>query len=210
MRIIEADPILWPPEPTRPGDRITTARCVLAPIAPDDAMEMTVLADDWLVAREAPSMPYPYDLETARRWIAAAVRGKRRGTDHIFTIRRRADGRFLGAIGLQVEDDGAEIGYWLGRAHWGQGLATEAVGAVVAHARSDLGLRRMTARVFVENPGSAKVLRKLGFDHVDTERRHYPTRGGHRDVWCFRLGPAPAPRPAWRRVLDHWLRWAPA
>merc|ERR1712217_371406 len=61
-------------------------------------------------------------------------------------------------IGLQ-----AEFGYWYGRPHWGQGIATEAARAVLSHGFSDLNVAVATSAFFTENPASARVLQKMGF-----------------------------------------------
>jgi RimJ/RimL family protein N-acetyltransferase len=75
----------------------------------------------------------------------------------------------------------AELGYALGRAYWGRGYAPEAVRAMLDHARL-LGLRRLDAYSFVDNPASARVLEKAGFADLGVITRSYPARGGARDV----------------------------
>lgn len=80
-------------------------------------------------------------------------------------IERKDDGRLIGTVGLGRLDPAAwsaELGYALGRRDWGQGFATEAVGAAVA-ALFRLGLHRLEARIFPEHEASARVLLKLGF-----------------------------------------------
>jgi RimJ/RimL family protein N-acetyltransferase len=54
------------------------------------------------------------------------------------------------------------MGYWIARAFWGRGLATEACSALIDIART-LGLRQVEASHFIDNPASARVLDKLGF-----------------------------------------------
>jgi 8-oxo-dGTP diphosphatase len=181
---------------------LLTTRLRLVPITAGDVDDVAAIADDWLVVREAPTMPYPYDQDTARRWISDAVRGRLRGTDHVFILRRRDDDRCVGAIGLQTAQAAAEIGYWLGREFWGSGYATEGVAAVLNFARSTLSVRRVEARVFVENAASARVLEKLGFERLRTERHYFANRGGLRRVQRFRLQ-AESDRAAWP-----WLKAA--
>jgi RimJ/RimL family protein N-acetyltransferase len=55
------------------------------------------------------------------------------------------------------------MGYWIARAHWGRGFATEACTALIAIARS-LGLASLEGAHFLDNPASARVLEKLGFE----------------------------------------------
>lgn len=181
---------------------LLTERLRLVPISAGDVADVAAIADDWLVVREAPTMPYPYDFDTARRWISDAVRGRLRGTDHVFILRRRDDDRCVGAVGLQTAQATAEIGYWLGREFWGAGYATEGVAAVLAFARDKLLVRRIEARVFVENSASARVLEKLGFERLRIERHYFANRGGLRRVERFRFQ-TETDRPAWP-----WLRAA--
>ena len=92
------------------------------------------------------------------------------------------DGRAVGAIGLAgirwqlnaLRVDHAELGYWLARPLWGQGLMTEAARAVVQFGFDDLGLHKITVGCLPENPGSQRVIEKTGFRHVGRRRE---------DVW---------------------------
>ena len=59
-----------------------------------------------------------------------------------------------------------EVGWTLGRAHWGRGYATEAGRAVLETARHGLRLKRLDAGHFIDNPASGRVLEKLGFRPV--------------------------------------------
>jgi RimJ/RimL family protein N-acetyltransferase len=55
------------------------------------------------------------------------------------------------------------MGYWIGRPFWGRGYATEACTALVDIART-LGLPSLEGSHFIDNPASARVLEKLGFE----------------------------------------------
>jgi RimJ/RimL family protein N-acetyltransferase len=57
------------------------------------------------------------------------------------------------------------MGYWIARAHWGRGFATEACRALVDIART-LGLSSLEGSHFIDNPASGRVLDKLGFEAV--------------------------------------------
>ena len=101
---------------------------------------------------------------------------------HPFAIER--DGAMIGCIGILVDGARAGMGYWLGLAHWGQGLATEAAAAVLAFAAT-LGVRAVDADVFTDNPASSRILHKLGFAYVDTVDELQPLRGGVRPTDRF-------------------------
>lgn len=78
-----------------------------------------------------------------------------------------ATGAVIGHAGLQRLDgtDDVELGYYLGRAAWGQGYATEAARATLAYGFEKAGLQRIVAVVRTENDASRSVLRKVGFRH---------------------------------------------
>ena len=62
--------------------------------------------------------------------------------------------------GCRVE---ADMGYWLAEPFWHQGIMTEAAGAVLEHAYSDLGIRRVWADYYEGNDASCAVMKRLGF-----------------------------------------------
>jgi RimJ/RimL family protein N-acetyltransferase len=70
----------------------------------------------------------------------------------------------------------ARFGYWLGRAFWGRGVATEASRLLSDYALTVGGLRRIEATVFTENVASARVLEKSGFALEGTLRAFYLDR----------------------------------
>ena len=83
------------------------------------------------------------------------------------TFGLEVDGEVAGTIAAFLQNDvergTAEIGYWLGRAHWGKGIGTQAVAAFVAHCFQTYALRRLYARCFSHNVASIRVLEKAGF-----------------------------------------------
>ena len=83
-------------------------------------------------------------------------------------------GLYIGRCGLypqrdesgNIVPDEALIAFYLARAFWGQGLATEAGHAFVRHGFETLGLRRIQAGMNVDNAASIRVIEKLGFTWV--------------------------------------------
>jgi RimJ/RimL family protein N-acetyltransferase len=78
-------------------------------------------------------------------------------------------GVFIGWAGLQYlpETDETEVGYLLGRAYWGKGLATEAACASVRFGFEDLGLPEIVGIVHPDNVASQRVLEKAGLARVE-------------------------------------------
>lgn len=72
------------------------------------------------------------------------------------------DGEVAGNVVSWDHDVGRMVGYWLGRAYWGRGIATAALAAYVAHETT----RPLHAYVAAHNLGSIRVLEKCGFRPV--------------------------------------------
>lgn len=72
-------------------------------------------------------------------------------------------GQFIGGIGFTPFDHKAEIGYWLAKPYWGQGIMTKAVRLFVAYLRKKYKFTRFEGKVFSFNLASGRVLVKAGF-----------------------------------------------
>ncbi|MEM7021847.1 MAG: GNAT family N-acetyltransferase [Pseudomonadota bacterium] len=162
---------------------IESERLLLHPLTVDHASHLTSLFDgDWEAVKQTGRMPYPPTEPEVRRWIS----GHTIAGSHVFLLVRKADRAVLGAGGFGGTTKVAELGYSLGRAYWGKGYATEAVRAMLEHARP-LGLHQLEAYSFTDNPASARVLEKAGFADLGVVTRDYPARGGPREVRHYRV-----------------------
>jgi RimJ/RimL family protein N-acetyltransferase len=134
-----------------------TARLRLRAVVDSDAARIAMLAGDWDVASMTGRIPYPYTEEAALEWVnGLAEREEVFGIEH--------DGELVGICGFTAEANGdAELGYWLGKAYWGRGYATEAARAVMAYGFARAGVRRFVCKHLTDNGASARVIRKLGF-----------------------------------------------
>jgi [ribosomal protein S5]-alanine N-acetyltransferase len=81
----------------------------------------------------------------------------------------------------------AEIGYGIGEAHQGQGIATAAVGLLVRMCFGESPLRKLLAYVHDKNLASCRVLRKLGFTQEGFLREHYIINGVPENELLFGL-----------------------
>ena len=150
-------------------------RLILRPPGPGDIAAMAVWLGDYAVARNMARVPHPYGEEDAQDFVAAL---DGRGPGPRFSILRKADGVFMGGAGLHEDGTGClELGYWLGRPFWGLGFATEAARRLVAHAFTGLGVERLHAGWFHDNPASGHVLAKLGARHNGSALRESRARG---------------------------------
>jgi ribosomal-protein-alanine N-acetyltransferase len=114
----------------------------------------------WLNLRDR--FPHPYTLRDAEAWVSFA-RAQEPETNFAIEV----DGEAVGSVGFVLREDvercSAEIGYWLGEALWGRGIATAAVRAATAYAFPTYGLTRVYALVFERNLASCRVLEKAGY-----------------------------------------------
>ena len=81
----------------------------------------------------------------------------------------------------------AELGYVLGRAHWGRGLMQEALSALLTRAFGMMALRRLEAEVDTRNAASARLLQRLGFSREGLLRQRWVTKGEAKDVEIYGL-----------------------
>ncbi|MGE0715061.1 MAG: bifunctional GNAT family N-acetyltransferase/(deoxy)nucleoside triphosphate pyrophosphohydrolase [Alphaproteobacteria bacterium] len=143
---------------------LTTARLVLRHPVEGDAPAIEALAGEWEVARWTQRIPHPYPPGGALRFLAEVAADRADGSAEVFAITRRDDGAFIGNVGLERGDEPGEyeVGYWLGRPHWGRGYATEAVRAALRHAFADPDTRLVFAEIHPDNAASRRVLEKAG------------------------------------------------
>jgi RimJ/RimL family protein N-acetyltransferase len=142
---------------------IDLGHCRVRTFRRDDDTSIALNADDravWINLRDR--FPNPYTLDDARGWLRMVV-GQTPATDFAIEVEGRAVGSVGIAPGVDVHRRSAEIGYWLGRAYWGRGIASAAVRAVTEHAFGHFDLVRLHAGVFAWNPASARVLEKAGY-----------------------------------------------
>lgn len=152
--------------------------CVLRRYRTEDAAAICAVADDFMVARwMTRAFPHPYTQGDADSWIAIAT-GDTRATYYAIEV----DGRLAGGIGVEPYSDerggAAAFGYWLGRAYWGRGIATEAARMLADEALGSGRFRRLEAFVFAENLASARVLEKCGFTREGRLQGFYLDRDG--------------------------------
>jgi [ribosomal protein S5]-alanine N-acetyltransferase len=135
--------------------------CLLRPWSTADIPSLVRHANDIEVAKRLRDLfPHPYTIDDARAWIDQA-----RHNPLQWAI--ESDGAAIGGIGIEPGTDVgrycAELGYWLGQACWGRGIATAAVLGLTAYVFRELELLRLYAMPFAENTASCRVLEKAGF-----------------------------------------------
>ncbi len=181
-------------EPTAPRLRspmaqlpLETARLVLRTYGQADAPHIVALLDDPVMADFLMVTPQPFVAFDARQLVKAAWRRLATGRGFDLMIVAKDGGTPIGGVGVGLHDEGAraELGFWVGRNHWGRGYATEAAARLIDFARDSLGVSRITATAAEGNAASRRVLAKLGFVETGREQRTVPSAGEARTVILF-------------------------
>src|SRR5579863_2647719 len=153
-------------ETSFPKNRPTleTERLVLRPFDLSDAPRVQLLAGDRAVAATTKNIPYPYEDGMAEEWIGTHQERFEKGQLVNFAIVLKHGGELIGAIGLglNLTQENAELGYWIGKPYWSCGYCTEAGHAVLGYAFDTLCVHRVHAHHLSHNPASGRVMQKLG------------------------------------------------
>ena len=136
---------------------IKTDRLVLKKPRHKDKQSIVSQIGDWEVVKWLSEVPYPYTEDDADDWINSL--SKQELTFNIF----QSDSLIGGIRLTRDDDDYYELGFWLGREHWGQGFATEACKGLLHYVTKELDIRNFKSSYMMGNDNSARVLAKLGF-----------------------------------------------
>ena len=151
---------------------MTTERLILRPWRESDAEDLYRYAKDPAVGPVAGWPPHQ-NAEESRNIIRTVLSGA-----EAYALCLKSDGRAIGAIELKRNghtdltdrDDECELGYWIGKPFWGQGLMPEAVREMLRHAFEDLGMRKVWCGYYDGNERSRRVQEKCGFRYVWTTK----------------------------------------
>jgi len=129
------------------------------------------------------STPPHETLDQTREWLDAMIAN---GPDHPdFVV--ELDGRVIGKAGFWKLPD---VGYILHPDCWGQGLASEAVGAAIDHVFRTRDLETLTADVDPDNAASIRLLERLGFVRTGFAERTWNVGGVWKDSFFYALSRA--------------------
>lgn len=180
-----------PPVPpfADPLPDLRTERLLLRPFVAGDASDVRRSLADGDVAGMTLTVPHPYPDSAADEFIAAQAPAWAAGKRATWAVTRGGDGALVGAIGLQLTlpHRRAEVGYWIAKPEWGRGYATEATRRVVAFAFDVLGLNRVEAHHFLENPASGRVMVNVGMLPEGVHREVVWRDGRARDLKSYAI-----------------------
>jgi ribosomal-protein-alanine N-acetyltransferase len=168
--------------------KLETKRLILRPFLFEDAPAVQRLAGEKDIASTTLHIPHPYEDGMAEEWISKLQEEFEKGEQVTFAIVHRGGNYLIGAIGLSgiiMENETAEVGYWIGKPYWNQGYCTEAAWEVLNYSFNVLGLNRIYARHFKGNSSSGRVMQKLGMKHEGCLRQHFKKWGNFVDVEMY-------------------------
>jgi [ribosomal protein S5]-alanine N-acetyltransferase len=170
-----------------PLPTIDTARLVLRPYTLADAARVQQMCNDWEVARTTLALPHPYPDGAAEQWIATHAEQFEKGVDLTLAVTLQTGGLVVGSVGLSIRDahSRAELGYLIAREHWNHGYCTEAARALIDYGFNTLGLNRIQAMHFTNNPASGRVMQKAGMTKEGILRKYVRNRGEFVDVVMY-------------------------
>lgn len=144
---------------------LETKRLILRRWEKNDAESLFEYAKDPDVGPIA-GWPAHRSIEESRNVIKNVFNGK-----EAYAICLKTDNKAIGAVELKLNghtdmterDDECELGYWLGKPFWGQGIVPEAVKEMLRHAFEDLGIKTVWVGYYEGNIKSKRVQEKCGF-----------------------------------------------
>lgn len=156
-----------------PDPPLATPRLQLRPWRPADAAALVGAWADPEVARWT-GVPAVADLAAAARWIAgtAALRDAGASIDLVIEVGGAVAGE-VGAVAVPDHAAAVEVGWWLGAAHRGQGLAREAVRLFTGWliGPTGPGVAEAVARCAIANPAAGRVAAGSGYLLAGTTER---------------------------------------
>ncbi|HLC60000.1 MAG TPA: GNAT family protein [Candidatus Nanoarchaeia archaeon] len=165
---------------------IKTRKFTLRPYKKGDEKSLTENINDWNVVRYTCSIAYPYSHKIARVWIEKNLRLFKTKNKKEINFAIDVGGEVIGGIGFKNMDCvKAEIGYWLGKKHWGKGIMTEAVMLMTDFGLKKLKFRRIYANVMIPNKASIKVLEKNRYRREGRLKNFYTKDGKLIDVFLY-------------------------
>jgi [ribosomal protein S5]-alanine N-acetyltransferase len=178
-----------------PANGISDGAVRLRLMDESDIPVVVALADDPTIARFT-SVPSPYTEREARAWLKHTRAGLQAGTDlHPLLVDAETD-EVLGTCGVarRSRDEGTwEVGYWIGAANRGRGLAARGVRLISGFTFEVIGARRIELLAEEANPASVRTAENCGFTREGLLRSYLQIGGARRDVAIYSLLPNESP-----------------
>lgn len=163
---------------------LVTERLILRKLEATDANRIENLAGDHEVAKTTLNIPHPYPEGSAVAFIHSTLESERTGKLITRAIIEKETNELIGLMAISIHStfNRGELAYWVGKPYWGQGYGTEAGKAVLQYGFEVLKLNRIYAQSFTTNPGSWRIMEKIGLKYEGTLRQHVSRFGQYYDL----------------------------
>ena len=151
-------------EASRSLPELETGRLILRRLDPADARDLFAYASDPEMTHWVSWEPHP-SIDESKAVLAQIIAECEQGKRAQWAIVDKRDRKMIGMVGFnrwRQEEQALEIGFSIARRHWGQGLMTEAVRAVLRFGFRELGVDRIVAKHASLNPAAGRVMAKAG------------------------------------------------
>lgn len=154
-------------------DTIVTERLLLRRWKPSDAEALYKYACDPEVGPHAGWPPHK-NVEESKMIIRELFTN-----DYTWAVILKETNEPIGCMGyypfgksnIEIGENDAEVGYWIGKPHWNKGYCTEALQAMIHYCYEKKNFQTIWADFFIDNPASGRVMEKCGF--TDTSKENY-------------------------------------
>lgn len=155
----------------------------------EDAENLAVaLNDKAIMDNLRDGLPYPYTSEDARSFISSMLAAE---PDTVYPYAIVAGDQAIGSIAVfrcgNIHRRTAELGYYLARPYWGQGIGTEAVKQISRFVFEHTDIVRIFAEPFATNAGSCRILEKAGYELEGVLRKNAVKNGEIIDMKMYSL-----------------------
>lgn len=166
-----------------------TKRLILRPLALGDSSRIEELAGDYEVAKSTLNIPHPYPEGSAIQFIESIHTAEHNNKIAMFAIVDKDSQQLIGLINLNLSlpFKRGELAYWIGKHYWGKGYGTEAAKALLEYGFNSLKLNKIFAASFTSNPGSWKIMEKIGLKYEGTLKQHVARFGQFYDLTYYGL-----------------------
>ena len=167
---------------------LESERIQLRPFVKEDVSTWFQWFNDHEVTQQMNKGALPNTELAQEQFLEALAKSK---NDIQLAIVSKKNEDLIGAIGIHKIDwihRHGDISIVIGnKKYWGQGVATEAIGAMVRHAFTKLNLHKLTAGTWANNTGSRRAFEKNGFSLEGTLKHQFFFQEGYVDQICLGL-----------------------
>lgn len=164
-----------------------TERLSLRPLTPADWADLCEILQD---AETMYAYEHAFSDAEVDRWLENQLRRYAEDGFGLWAVVRKADGAFVGQIGLTIQDVHGErvpeVGYLLKRKCWHMGYATEAAIGCRDYAFDVLGLDAVYSIIRENNASSRAVAERNGMTVIDRMVKHYYDMEMPHLVYCVK------------------------